>query len=93
MAGVDHPALFAAVAPECTRKITTFKAQELANVAFAFATARVKAPELFAAIAVEAPKRAFYDNTAKDNLLWAFSMADVAAPNLEAQTLARPAQT
>jgi len=53
----DLAALFDAVSVAAPKMLPSFKSQELANTAWAFATAGFAAPELFAAIAVEAAPR------------------------------------
>ncbi|KAJ1445431.1 hypothetical protein M885DRAFT_492666, partial [Pelagophyceae sp. CCMP2097] len=62
---VDAPALFAAIDKEARKKnvlnggskIETFAAQNLANIAWAYASAGYAAPKLFRSIAIDAPKK------------------------------------
>jgi len=57
--------------------------QALANTAWAFATAGVAAPQLFEAIAREAPMRIKEFNSQNlANTVWAFAKSGVAAPQL-----------
>jgi hypothetical protein len=61
----------------------TFNAQELANTAWAFAAAGVRAPGLFAALAAPAEQRISTFNAQNHaNTAWAFATAGVRAPGL-----------
>ena len=76
--------LFAALAQEAERRISDFKPQELANTAWAFATAGHAAPALLDAIATEAVRGDLRDFTPQNlaNTAWAFAGADHLAPAL-----------
>jgi hypothetical protein len=63
--------------------VDSFNAQALANTAWAFATAGLRAPELFAALAVHAEQRMGTFNAQNlANTAWAFASAGVRAPGL-----------
>ena len=60
-----------------------FKPQEVANTAWAFATAGVSSPPLFAAIAAEAEKQMRgFNPQSLANTAWAFATAGVSSPTL-----------
>ena len=86
------PELWTAIAQEAQGRVGEFKAQELSNTAWAFATAGHKAPDLFEAIAQEAHgwvggiKAQALSNTA-----WAFAKAGHKAPALF-EAIAKQAQ-
>jgi very-short-patch-repair endonuclease len=64
---------------------TAFNAQNLANIAWAFATAGVPAPRLYATIAQQAEERiGIFTAQNLANIAWAFAKADVSAPRLYA---------
>jgi len=75
--------VFEAVAAEARTKLTKFRSHDLADTAWAFATAGVDAPELFQATAVLARMRVA-DFAARDlcRTVWAFAIAGVEAPQL-----------
>ncbi|KAJ1463512.1 hypothetical protein M885DRAFT_4965, partial [Pelagophyceae sp. CCMP2097] len=80
---VEAPALFEAIAGEASKKIATFNSQDLANIMWAYATARVEAPALFAAVAAEAPKKiSTFKSQELANTIWAYSTAGIEAPAL-----------
>jgi hypothetical protein len=72
-----------AIAQQAQLLIADFNAQDISNTAWAFATAGVPAPELFAAIAAHAqPRLAEFKAQELSNTAWAFATAGVPAPEL-----------
>ena len=79
------PALLDAIAEEAARRgLRDFKPQELANTAWAYATAGHAAPALLDAIAEEAAGRGLRDFKPQElaNTAWAYATAGHAAPAL-----------
>mmetsp|Transcript_21180 Transcript_21180/g.66533 ORF Transcript_21180/g.66533 Transcript_21180/m.66533 type:complete len:224 (+) Transcript_21180:17-688(+) len=96
-----------AVAEACRRRASALEPRGLANTAWAFATAGVRAPTFFDAVAAEALMRLGEFNPQElANAVWAFATAGVKAPelfddiaaalpqldDLKAQELANPAR-
>eukprot|EP00964_Phaeocystis_antarctica_P012386 scaffold6828_cov66-Phaeocystis_antarctica.AAC.1 len=82
---IEAGALFTAVAEAAVRSgLCCFKPQELANTAWAFATAGQRAPALLDAIATEAVRSSLreFDPQNLANTAWALAKADHAAPVL-----------
>jgi len=80
---VAAPALFAAVSAAAPRKMHTFSPQELSNLAWAFATAKVDALRLFDSIESECIKQILlFKPQDLSNIVWAFATAGVTAPDL-----------
>jgi len=71
------------LANACSRRVEGFNSQELANTVWAFATADVKAPELFDTVASAAlPRLGEFNSQGFANTVWAFATAGVKAPEL-----------
>ena len=71
--------------PEAVRRrLGSFNEQHLSNTAWAFATARHEAPELFKAISAEAVRRGLggFKEQNLSNTAWAFATAGHASPEL-----------
>lgn len=80
---MGRPALFAAMAAAAERRLHLFSAQNLANTAWAFATAQVAAPALMGAVARAAERRLGEFNPQNvANTAWAFATARVEAPSM-----------
>ena len=85
--------LFDAIAAESKPRLSEFNPQELANTAWAFATAGVPAPELFDEIAAESkPRLSEFNPQELTSTAWAFATAGVPAPELfdEIATASKP---
>ena len=77
--------LLAPIASAACARIGSFSPQQLANLAFAYGSARVAAPALFDAVASAAAARVGeFSPFQLANLAWAFAKANVAAPALYA---------
>jgi very-short-patch-repair endonuclease len=78
-------AFWQAIDQQAQLLVTDFNAQDLSNTAWAFATAGVRAPELFAVIAAHAQSRLAklkFAAQGLSNTAWAFAKVDVRAPEL-----------
>mmetsp|Transcript_28688 Transcript_28688/g.98998 ORF Transcript_28688/g.98998 Transcript_28688/m.98998 type:complete len:1089 (+) Transcript_28688:200-3466(+) len=74
---------FTAIGDEATRRADSMEAKHVANVVWAFAAARVDAPDLFEAFAkAAAAKIQEFDAQGLANVAWAYSTAGIEAPAL-----------
>ncbi|KAJ1629994.1 hypothetical protein T492DRAFT_593293 [Pavlovales sp. CCMP2436] len=80
---MPSPQLFDAIARESEGRIGSFKPQEMANTAWAFATLGLPAPKLFDAIARESEQRiGTFNPQDLSNTAWSFATLGVRAPKL-----------